>query len=82
MRLALTKASVLGAMRYGTPHPVPIPGHLWPRVSVQHAAGFQHFGIKHFAFVGNKWIIPQRHLKRIVATINIIQSTLLKALIR
>ena len=32
--------------------------------------GFQHFGIKHFACVGNKWIIPQRHLKRIVATIN------------
>ena len=52
------------------PHPVPIPGHDHV-FQYQHAAGFQHFGIMHFVFVGNNGIIPQRHLKSIIATTNI-----------
>ena len=53
MRLALTKASVLCAIRYGTPIPyrfLAISDHAF---QYQDAAGFQHFGIKHFAFVGS-----------------------------
>ena len=49
---------------------IPIPDHD-DVFQYKHAAGFQHFGIMHFVFVGNNGIIPQRHLKSIIATTNI-----------